>query len=182
MRCALGLLALVWGCGAGNGPAPDSGPPATGQLDLTWADSAGKPVRFVAPATGRWCASDSLLEIMGARRDTAVGILLLSSDTSPSGLGVGPYAVMPAKVFIPWRPRAVAAVRMAGTNAILQFESVNGQVTVTGAGPEGVSGRVELRLNASEGIDSLRVTGTFQRVRSVVASPPCGRVDKPAGG
>ncbi len=175
-----GVAALL-ACRAG--PSRSAGPgPETGQLDLTWSDTAGKPVRFLAPATARWCGSDSLLEIMGARGDTAIGIVLLTGDSSAAGLGTGPYAVMPARVFIPWRPRAIAALRVAGSKAIYQFESVNGQVAVTGSDRDGVSGQVDLRLTASEGIDSLRVTGSFRKVRSVVAPPPCGRIDRPRGG
>lgn len=177
----LGTLALL-ACRSGGGSVAPGSAPDIGQLDLTWADSGGKPVRFTVPASARWCASDSLLEIMGARRDTAIGIVLLTGDTSAAGLGTGPYAVMPAKVFIPWRPRAVAGLRMADARAIHQYESVSGQVAVTGSGPEGASGTVDLRLIASAGLDSLTVTGSFQKVRTVPASPPCGRVDKPFGG
>src|SRR3990172_6747346 len=116
---------------------------------------------------GGGCGGDSLLEIMAARNDTAVGLLLLATDSGGSGLGVGSYAVMPAKVFIPWRPRSVAALRLVEVAAVRQYESGSGQVTVTDADSTNISGTLELRLVAVGEVDSLHVTGGFHRLRIV---------------
>jgi len=148
-------------------------------MDVTWRDSAG-PVRFSVPARARWCARDSLLEIMGSRNDSALGVVLLAGDSSLTGLGSGAFSVMPAKVFIPWRPRAIAALRMTGVETIAQYESTTGEVVLTAAADSTLSGRVDLHLMASAGTDSLRITGEFRGVRVTRAPLPCGRADKPA--
>lgn len=178
LRLAIGLLVL--GCRSAGDPATEAGPPP-GTLELAWRDSTGA-VRLAFPARGRWCAADSLLEIMAARHDSAVGLVLLAGDSSLAGLGTGVYSVMPGKVFIPWRPRALAALRLAGADAVTQYESSRGQVTVTRAGPGGLSGQVDLFLLASVGTDSLHVTGSFSGIRGEPAAGPCGRLDKPPPG
>jgi hypothetical protein len=172
------MLALVAvACSKGARVATQHAP-VPGRLELSWNDSAG-PVRFAVPAAGSWCARDSLVEILGSRNDSAIGIVLLAGDSSFTGLGTGPFAVMPAKVFIPWRPRAIAALRMTGVDAIRQYESTSGQVDVTATGDSTLSGRVDLHLVASAGTDSLRITGEFRMVRITRAQLPCGRADKP---
>jgi hypothetical protein len=175
---AIGLLAVA--CRSGGAPATGSGAP-TGTFELAWSDSTGR-AHLTFPANGRWCAADSLLEIMASRRDSALGLVLLAGDSSLAGLGTGTYSAMPAKVFIPWRPRAIAALRLAGTESVAQYESTRGQVTLTRAGPDGLAGQVDLYLVASAGTDSLHLTGSFQGIRPVPVGRPCGRLDKPPPG
>ncbi len=175
------VLVLAFTLACRSGPAPDGTQTGgRGRIEATWTDSAGT-TRFAVPAVGRWCVSDSLLEITAARRDSAIGIVLLAGDSSLARLAAGTYSVMPANVFIPWRPRALAALQLAGTEAVRQYQSGTGQVEVTGVGPEGISGRFELRLVASPGTDSVIVTGEFHRVTGIAAPPPCGRMDKLPG-
>jgi hypothetical protein len=170
---------LAAACGTSGDRVASQEAPATGRFEVTWTDSAG-PVHFAVPATAAFCARDSLVEILGSRNDSAIGIVLLTGDSTIAGLGPGAFSVMPAKVFIPWRPRAIAALRMTGVDVIRQFESTGGQVDLTAAGDSTLSGRVDLRLIASPGTDSLRVTGEFRAVRIRRAPFPCGRADKPA--
>jgi hypothetical protein len=147
-------------------------------MDVTWTDKAG-PVRFSVPATGSWCARDSLVEILGSRNDTAIGVVLLAGDSALTGLTLGSFSVMPAKVFIPWRPRAIAGLRMTGDSVIAQFESSTGRVDLTANSDSSLYGRVDLHMVASVGTDSIRITGEFRAVRIGRAPVPCGRADKP---
>jgi hypothetical protein len=176
--CGLALLAIA--CQADReAPSDVEGP--SGLLELGWSDSTG-PIRLSLPARGRWCATDSLLEISGARNDTALGIVLLGTDSGVSGLGIGPYSVVTGRVFIPWRPRALAAFRFAGINTITQYESATGEVTLTDTGTAGLAGRFDLGLLTTGGSDSLRVRGDFRAILVTPAPRPCGRVDKPPPG
>lgn len=172
------LVLLAGACRSGGGQIATQEGRVTGRLELNWRDSTG-PVRFAVPATGSWCARDSLVEILGSRNDSAVGIVLLAGDSSLGGLGPTTFSVMPVKVFIPWRPRALAALRMTGVSVIEQFESSTGQVDLTAVADSSLSGRVDLHMMASAGTDSLRITGTFHAVRITRARFPCGRADKP---
>ena len=170
------ILALA--CGTGGGRVATQDAQGAGRMDVAWTGSAG-PVHFVVPASGSWCARDSLVEILGSRNDSAIGVVLLAGDSSLTGLATGSFSVMPAKVFIPWRPRAIAALRMAGDSVIAQYESSTGQVDLTANGDSSLSGRVDLHMVASAGTDSLRITGEFRAVRITRAPFPCGRADKP---
>ncbi|MGQ0703643.1 MAG: hypothetical protein ACT4PM_10980 [Gemmatimonadales bacterium] len=177
-RTALVLAGTAIACGRG-GPGPNPQEPA-GRVDVEWVrfgDTTG-PVPFGGPAQARWCAGDSLLTVTAVRHDSAIGLLLLAADASVSGLGRGYYAVMPARVFIPWRPRAIAALRLVEAVAVRNYESGSGQVTVTQSGDR-ISGTLDLRLVASTGEDSLRVQGSFSGLRPIPEPPPCGRTDKP---
>jgi hypothetical protein len=180
MRRGLVLGLLVLGCRPGGPRATEAGSPA-GILEIAWRDST-RAVRLAFPARARWCAADSLLEIVGTRQDSAVGLVLLGGDSALAGLGEGVYSVMPGKFFLPWRPRALAALRLAGSDAVTQYESSHGQVTVTRAGPDGLAGRMDLVLLASVGTDSLHLTGSFSGIRGQPAAGPCGRLDKPPPG
>jgi hypothetical protein len=182
LRIDPAMLALATvACGSTGGRVTTQEGSRTGQFEVSWTDSAG-PALFAVPASGRFCAKDSLVELLGSRNDSAIGVVLLMGDSTISGLGPGSFSVMPARIFIPWRPRAIAALRMTGVDVIRQYESTAGQVTLTAASDSGLSGRVDLHLVASAGTDSLRVTGEFRKVRIARASFPCGRADKPAAG
>ena len=172
------LLLLAGACQPGGGRVATQDAPGAGRMDVSWTDKAG-PVHFSVPASGSWCARDSLVEILGSRNDSAIGVVLLAGDSTLTGLAAGTFSVMPAKVFIPWRPRAIAALRMTGDSVIAQYESVTGQVNLTATGDSSLSGRVDLHMVASVGTDSIRITGEFRAVRIGRAPFPCGRVDKP---
>jgi len=165
---------LASGCSGGGRPAEP-----TGRIEVAWIDSAG-PTRFAVRADAAWCAADSLFEIIATRHDTAFGLILLAAD-SARGLGPASYAVMPAKTFIPWRPRSIAGLRLVEAVVIKSFESGSGEVRITEGGPDGLSGTLDVRLVSSNGPDSLHVTGSFADLAIVPARLPCRRLDKPAG-
>ena len=174
------VLGGLAACSSTGGQA--AGEETSGRIELGWSEGP-RPVRFATGAIARWCAADSLLEITGTRNDTAVGLVLLSSAATPSGLGPGSYSVMPAGVFIPWRPRAIAALRLAAATTVRSYQSESGQVSLTtgggSAGPAGLSGTLDLLVKATSGSDSLHLTGSFRGLKIVSATSPCTRLDKP---
>jgi hypothetical protein len=172
---SLGVLALLVACGASAGPA--EGDQVEGLLTVRWTGSYEGS--FTAPATGRWCQTDSLVEILAARADTGIGLVLLAQDSVRTGL----YPVFPTRVFIPSRPQAQAVARWLGKSQILGFEGKGGQLTLTEAG-ERLTGRVEatLKLFQASATDTVRMVGEFTRIPVSMATPPCGRVLKPAAG
>ena len=162
----LGLLA----CNAAGGDRRTG----EGELEARWTDSAGTAV-FIAPAEGRWCARDSMLEILAARNDSAVGIALYARDS----LRVEGYPVFLAGLFAPWRPQATAALRLLTPNEIRNFASSWGQVILTEAAGGRVTGTFDLHLKRPTAPDSVQVTGRFALVAIRPASPSCGRANKP---
>jgi hypothetical protein len=153
-----------------------SNAPAEGGIHVTWTGSSAGD--FAAPATARWCAADTLLEIVAVRGDTAIGLSLLPKDS----LGPGIYSIYQAKVFFPFRPQAHAAVRWLGQLDLKGFEAIEGQVTVTEGGSQRVSGTLDVRFRLAAGIDSIQVTGGFDRLTVVPAAGSCGRANRPGGG
>jgi len=169
------MLILLMACGPSAGPA--EGDPVEGLLTVRW--SGTYEGSFTAPAVGRWCRSDSLIEIIAVRADTGIGLLVLGQDS----VRAGQYPVFPPGVFIPSRPQAQAAARWLGRNQVLGFEGKGGQLTLTEAG-ERLTGRVEatLKLSQETSADTVRMVGEFTRVPVRTATPPCGRLLKPAAG
>src|SRR5262245_2450887 len=90
-----GLLLLLglWACRAKTPTGPTEG-----MLEARWSDSLGR-ADFRAPADARWCARDTSLEILAARRDSAFGLSLYARDS----LRVEGYPVFLAAMFAPWR-------------------------------------------------------------------------------
>ena len=131
--------------------------------------------RFSATAEARWCARDTLLEVVAARNDTAIGLSLIAQDS----LRTGGYPVLPTDSHTPWRPQAGAAIRWLDSTDLRHFGGARGQVTVTGGGSRRASGTLDLTLRASSGQDSLHLTGSFSGVAIAPASPLCGRANKP---
>jgi hypothetical protein len=172
---SLGVLALLVACGPSTGPA--EGDPVEGLLTVRWSGS--HEGSFTAPAAGRWCQTDSLIEILAARADTGIGLVLLVQDS----VRAGQYPVFPTRVFIPSRPQAHAVARWLGQNRVLGFEGSGGQLTLTEAG-ERLTGRVEatLKLVQASAPDTVRMVGEFTRIPVSTATPPCGRLLKPAAG
>jgi hypothetical protein len=172
---SLGVLVLLVACGTSAGPA--EGDQVEGLLTVRWTGSYEGS--FTAPATGRWCQTDSLVEILAARADTGIGLVLLGQDS----VRAGRYPVFPTRVFIPTRPQAQAVARWLGKSQVLGFEGKGGQLTLTEAG-ERLTGRVEASLGLFQGgaADTVRVVGEFTRIPVSTATPPCGRLLKPAAG
>lgn len=151
-------------------------PPSDGELDARWSGSAGGSFR--APATARWCARDTLLELFAVRNDTAVGFALLPKDT----IGAGVYSIFPSKVFIAFRPQANAAVRWLDDVELKGFEAVSGVVTLQTSVASGVSGTFEVRLKRADNPDTLALSGSFAGVPVGQAIDACGRANRPGSG
>jgi hypothetical protein len=126
-------------------------------------------------ATGRWCAADTVLEILSVRNDTAVGLSLLPADS----LRPAPYPVYPASLDAAWRPRAGVALRYFTEQVVVGYQSGSGAVTVTEGNRATVSGTIDAHLRTLDGKDSIRLTGRFTRIAVRPATGPCGRAVRP---
>lgn len=128
---------------------------AGGRITVAW--TGGDTGRLVVPATARWCAGDSLMEIIGAAGDSAVAIGILPVDTlSPRTFPVGiPQASRP-------RPTARVGVRWYGETLIEGYYGLSGTVTVdSGAG---LNGSLEATLRSVNDGSDITLSGTFQRI------------------
>ncbi|HEU5219204.1 MAG TPA: hypothetical protein VFU23_11125 [Gemmatimonadales bacterium] len=150
--------------------------PRPGTLAVEWSGKLRGS--FTAPATARWCPADTLLEIIAARADTAIGISLLARDSVSAGV----YLVNGIQTFTPGRPQASAALRMLGDATLLGYEGMSGQITVGEGGSRAVSGTIEVRFRPVSGMDTLQVKGSFDRIPVTQAGGICGRANKPGGG
>jgi hypothetical protein len=171
---ALGPLLVLAACGTSAGPA--EGAPVEGLLTVEW--SGTHRGSFSAPAVGRWCVSDSLIEIIAVRGDTGIGLLILGQDS----VRPGSYPVNSPRLFLASRPQALAVARWLGESEVLGYEGRGGQVVLTESG-ERVTGRIDARLRIfhETSADSLQLSGEFTRIPVHTATPPCGRLLKPAG-
>jgi hypothetical protein len=163
-------LLFLTACGPRNAGTGRAG---SGSLSVEWTGSSRG--RFSAPATARWCAMDSLLEVLAVRNDTAFGVALMAQDS----VRAGAYPVHEIRPFTPGRPQASAALRWLTDVALKGYEAFGGAVTVTEGGGRLVSGTIEVRLRVPAGADTLHLTGSFQRIPIGPATGSCGRADKP---
>lgn len=123
-----------------------------GQVAMSWtgADTG----RLEAPATARWCAADTALEIVGIAADSGAGVAIFPPDTiTPGVYPVGPPGGGMA------RPRAAVALRRFGENLILGHYSLSGIVTVDTGSP--LHGSLQATLKDVNTGEQLNVTGTF---------------------
>ena len=148
---------------------------APGSLSVSWAGKYDG--RFRVEAEGTWCSRDSMLQIAGIRGDTGVGLALFVPDT----VRPVPHPVISPAVVVDWRPLAFAAVRWFGESDVVGFEASGGVITVT-AVDSGVTGTVDVRLRAPNGIDTLHLTGGFTRIPVRPAEGTCGRLKKGKAG
>lgn len=170
---SLFLLVAVAACRAKAGADPAAGQGQPGRLEVRWyATTVGTPWTGVTEA--RWCAADSALLIFTMRNDTAVGLALYAPDS----LKPERYPVFPPAPFQPRRPQATVAVRQLTEAGLKTFESMSGELTVTAAGGERVSGSFDVRVRQSNTADQLHLTGGFN-VAILPAESPCGRANKP---
>ena len=174
MRRDFLLLALLGLACRSDGKRAES---ALGMLEASWQDSSGT-VRLRVPAEARWCARDTMLELIAARNDTAFGLALYARDS----LRAEGYPVFQSGVFAPWRPQAGAALRFVGGATLFGYESTWGRVVVSAADSGAISGTLDLHVKNFSGPDSLHVTGKFDRVAILPAPPTCGRANKPGAG
>ena len=170
MRIPIAIaLILVGGC---NRPA--AAPDPNGLVSVRWAGALQG--NLVAAGAGRWCAADSLLEVMAVDSvtDHAVGFSLLMQDS----LRPGQHPIVAGSVAANWRPLGFAAFRWASDTALKGYEATGGTITVSAADPGSVSGTMDLRLRLSQGADTVTLTGSFTTVPVQPASAPCGRLVK----
>lgn len=170
-RAGLLFLLSILACRAAGG----SSGAGEGELEVSWSDAAAT-AQLIAPAEARWCARDSMLELLAVRNDSALGIALYPRDS----LRAESYPLFLAGVFAPWRPQATAAMRLMLSNELRTYGSRWGQVQLTESAPGTVSGTFDLHLKRATAADSLHVTGQFTRVAVRPAGLSCGRADKPA--
>jgi hypothetical protein len=168
------ILSVVFGA-ACTGRAGAPARPRAGTISVEWTGKLRG--RFSAPATARWCAADTLLEVIAVRGDTAVGLSLIAPDSVRAEV----YAVNEAQNFTPGRPQANVALRMLGEVILLGFEGMGGKVVVTEGGPV-ISGTLDVKLRPVSSSDTLQIKGSFDRIPVAPATGACGRANKPGGG
>lgn len=169
------LSALLWGAAACSRESAAARPDA-GEVTVQW--SGGTSGSMTASATARWCASDTLLEVLAVRGDTAVGMALIALDSARAM----DYPVTQTREFTPARPQARVALRLLKQFELEGYDAVSGRVTLTQGGARMVSGTLEVGLVPVVGTDTLRLTGTFERIPVTTAVGTCGRANKPAAG
>ena len=133
---------------------------------------------FTAPASARWCPADSLLEVIASRADTSAGLAIIARDT----LRAEVYGVNETQNYTPGRPQASVSLRMLGDMALLGYDGMGGQVTVSHADGRIVSGSLDVKLRPVSGGDTLQLRGSFSQVPVTRATGVCGRANKPAAG
>ena len=156
MALALGVL------GCGDSPA------RSGRIEVAWtgADTG----RFEAAVLARWCAEDSLIEIIGESGDSGVAVALFPADSLRAGaFPVGTRSQDMA------RPHARVALRWVSETLVVGYYSLSGLVTVD-RGTE-VAGRVEATLKSVVDRGQLNLTGTFREVTVTPGPAGCGSAD-----
>jgi hypothetical protein len=143
---------------------------------LRWTGS--KSGGITASATARWCASDTLLEVIAVRGDTSVGLVLIAQDSADAR----EYPVNETRTFTPGRPQARVAIRLLKEFELEGYEAVGGKVTLTQGGARTVSGTLDVRMLPVVGADSFRLTGAFERIPVTAAVGVCGRANRPSAG
>jgi hypothetical protein len=167
-RLLFGLSLLPLTCRK-SPPPKDPG----GTVSVSWVGASTG--HFSARGTGSWCPADSLVEILAVSNDSGVGLALITSGT------VAPvqYPVLSSVVGADWRPMGFASLRVASDTALKGYEANSGLLQVTKGDPELVSGSIDVRLKLADGGDTLRMSGTFDRVAIKPAVGQCGRSPKP---
>ncbi len=168
------LTAVAGAACAGRADAPAR--PRAGTIGVEWTGS--QRGSFRAPATARWCAADSVLEVLAVRGDTAVGLTLIARDSLRAEM----YVVNETQNFTPGRPQASVALRILGEVNLLGFDAMGGQVQVTSGGGPTVSGTLEVRLRPVSSNDTLQMKGSFELLQVTPATGVCGRANKPGAG
>ena len=145
-------------------------------MAVRWTGS--KNGGITASATARWCAADTLLEVIAVRGDTSVGLALIAQDST----GAREYPVNEPRTFTPGRPQALVAIRLLKEFELEGYDAVSGKVTVTQGGARTLSGTLDVRMLPVVGADTFRLTGAFERIPVTTAVGVCGRANKPSAG
>ena len=163
-RAATGVIAGLFLSACGRGDAGGSG-----RILVSWtgADTG----RLETRAFARWCAEDSVLEIVGEAGDSGVAVALFpQGDTVlPGVVPLGPPGSGRA------RPRGGVALRWFGENMIAGYYTLSGIVTVEES--PGLAGRIEATVkNAMDG-RQLTVAGEFEGLAITRSSVACASPD-----
>ena len=146
-----------------------------GRVRIEWSGSSSG--RFAAQAVARWCATDTLVEILAMRADTGVGLILLVRDS----IDAGDYPIAAARSFSNRRPGASLAVRWLDTSSVRGYEGVRGRVVLTAGGALAGTFETLLRANGGPASDTLALRGELGGITPVTADSLCGRWNRPGG-
>ena len=165
-RTVLCLLALSAACNR----TPKAMP---GDLDVTWRGA--ERGRFIAPLEATHCAESGQVELLAIRGDTGVGMALFLLDSAV----VQPidYPVVPGSQLTEPRPGATMGTRWFATTSIAAFEGVTGKINLSVSG-RAVTGTLDVKFQAIDRPDTIRMTGTFAQVPLVKADSNCRLVRK----
>jgi hypothetical protein len=162
----LGSLILLASCARGPEVRP-------GDLDVVWRGA--ERGRFIAPLEAKHCAESGIVELLAIRGDSGFGAALFLKDSAivePTA-----YPVVPGSQIEEPRPGASAALRWFAGTSISAFEGVTGAVTLSLTGRV-LSGTVDVKYQALDRPDTLRLTGTFSQVPVTMADSGCRLIQK----
>ncbi len=159
MRSVLLLTLACAACRGGAGP---------GRLTAQWAGV--ERGSFAAPLSATHCPQTGVVSLLAVRGDTGVGgVLYLATYDS---VAAGEYPIVPGSVAEEPRPGAAAAVRWFGVTSIAAWEGLSGTIRLERRDTL-LSGTIDVRLQALNHTDTLRLTGGFSGVPLVVADSTC---------
>jgi hypothetical protein len=144
----------------------------TGGLEASWTGS--DTGQLAAPVRASWCADDSRLEIFATKEDHGVGLAIYPVD----GIAEGEYPAFDPGVDTARPPAVSAAARWYTDAAIMGFQSDSGRLTLARRDSV-LSAEFGFRLRSLTGLDTIRLTGRFEkvvpgpcRVDSLPSTPP----------
>lgn len=145
---------LVAGCGGG-----DEGGAQRAELTAEWVGADTGGINVSPKVT--WCASDTLLTVLGMKGDGGLGLAILTT----AGPDPGTYPVRdPSTDTTRIRPGAYLAARWVGDKAVPAYQGDSGSVTLTNEAT-GLSGTFSARLRGVNTTDTIRMTGHFGGTR-----------------
>lgn len=160
MRLALWSgLVLAVACRGDDATSP-------GQIDVAWTGADTGQLRV--PATARWCANDSLMEITGAAGDSGMAVAVLPADTLEAG--TFPVTIPLASRT---RPSARVGIRWYGETLIEGYYGHSGTVTIDSGAD--LNGRIEATLRSVNDGGEISLSGTFRQITILPGSgESCG--------
>ena len=167
LRFALLFALLLAGCKRGS---PKAMP---GDLDATWRGA--ERGRFIAPLVASHCPETGQVELLAIRGDTGIGLALFMLDSAI----VQPvdYPVVPGSQLDEPRPGASAALRWFATTSVVAFDGVTGKVNLSTTG-KALSGTLDVKFQALDKPDTLRMSGAFSQVPLQRADSNCRLIRK----
>ena len=164
------LVASIFLLAACNRGAPKALP---GDIDVIWRGA--ERGRFIAPLVASHCPQTGQVELLAIRGDTGVGFALFLLDSAI----VQPidYPVVPGSQLDEPRPGASMGARWFATTSIASFEGVTGKINLSTTG-NALTGTLEVKFQALDRPDTLRMTGSFSQVPLQRADSNCRLVRK----